>query len=403
MVIDTPGYKDRLFAEADRLADEQPAPGAELSERLAGLLALGRQIRAATEQPVTFRPALFWHDEEPVIWPRSVNLIQGQTGVHKSRVAELFGSAVLRARALPDEALGIEFRPAPDEVYKLLYVDTERNTSDQLPFAIQQLKGRAGFDQSDHPPALDYTSLVLLPRAERFPALAEYLAYQRAGFTGHLLVILDVLSDCVADYNDVAASLGLMDLLNVAVNEQDVTFLCVIHENPGGTSNKARGHLGTEAGNKASTALQVGFVKEGGKPTSLLQLLYLKRRYAAPGLVFFAVYDEAARGLVRAAPELAALAGAHTGPPRQDPTGKVLGLLPELLASKAVGAGVLEAELAARLGRTTRTVRDYLAKLLLPGAGHITDATGRVCQLTKRKEPAGLTVLYALEPVANSP
>jgi hypothetical protein len=235
--------------------------------------------------------------------------------------------------------LGIEFRPALGEAYKLLYVDTERNTSDQLPFAIQQLKSRAGFNPHDHPPALNYTSLVLLPRAERFPALAEYLAYHRAGFAGHLLVILDVLSDCVADYNDVAASLGLMDLLNVAVNEQDVTFLCVIHENPGGASNKARGHLGTEAGNKASTALQVGFVKEGGKPTLLLQLLYLKRRYAAPGLVFFAVYDEAACGLVRAAPELAALAGQRARPPRQGQAEKVLALLPELLASGAVGAG----------------------------------------------------------------
>jgi hypothetical protein len=303
---------------------------------------------------------------------------------------------------MPDESLGIEFRPAPGETYKLLYVDTERNTSDQLPFAIQQLKGRAGFDLSEHPPALDYTSLVLLPRAERFPALAEYLSHYRAGFVGHLLVILDVLSDCVADYNDVAASLGLMDLLNVAVNEQDVTFLCVIHENPGGASNKARGHLGTEAGNKASTALQVGFVKDRGKPTPLLQLLYLKRRYAAPGLMFFAVYDETARRLVRAAPELVALTGPHTRQPRQDSAGKVLVLLSELLVSGAVGAGVLEAELAARLGCSTRTVRSYLTKLVLPGAGYVHDATGRVYQLIKRKEPASLTVLYALTPVANS-
>ena len=306
---------------------------------------------------------------------------------------------MLRTDPPPDEALGIEFRPVLGEAYKLLYVDTERNTSDQLPFAIQQLKGRAGFDLSDHPLALDYTSLVLLPRAARFPALAEYLAHHRLGFSGHLVVILDVLSDCVADFNDVAASLELMDLLNVAVNEQDATFLCVIHENPGGASNKARGHLGTEAGNKASTALQVGFMKEGGKSTPLLQLMYLKRRYAAPGLTFFAVYDEATRGLVRATPELP---DARTGPTRPDLTGKVLTLLTELLATGPVAAGVLEAKLAARLARTTRTVRGYLTDLLVSGTGYMTDAAGCVCQLTKHKEPTGLTVLYALTPVINS-
>ena len=392
-----------LLAHAAELL-ATPTPAAEPSERLAGLLTISQQVRAATEQPVTFRPAIFWHDGEPVIWPRTVNLIQGQTGVHKSRVAELFGSAVLRAGVLPDEALGIEFRPDTGETYRLLYVDTERNTSDQLPFAIQQLKGRAGYDLPAHPPALDYTSLVLLPRAERFPALAEFLAHHRAGFAGHLLVILDVLSDCVADFNDVAASLALMDLLNVAVNEQDVTFLCVLHENPGGATNKARGHLGTEAGNKASMALQVGFVRDGGKATPLLQLLYLKRRYAAPGLAFFAVYDEAARGLVRASPELAeALTGSRPGPQSKATVGQVLQLLPGLLTDGPLPAGELENALAAELGVVSRTVRAYLVKLLPPGAGYVTDTAGRLCQLIKTKAPAGQSVLYALEPVPNSP
>lgn len=393
-----------LLAHAAELL-AAPAVPAEPSERLAGLLTLSRELRAATERPVTFRPAIFWHDGEPVIWPRTVNLIQGQTGVHKSRVAELFGSAVLSAGPLAADALGLEFRPAAGETYRLLYVDTERNTSDQLPFAIQGLKGRAGYDLAQHPPALDYTSLVLLPRPERFPALAEYLAHHRAGFDGHLIVILDVLSDCVSDYNDVAASLALIDLLNVAVNGQDATFLAVIHENPGpSTANKARGHLGTEAGNKASTALQVGFVKENGRPTPLLQLLYLKRRYAAPGLAFFAVYDEAAKGLVRAAPELAAAYAAPrpSGPQRKAPAAKVLGLLPELLASGPLPAGELETKLATQLYVSTRTAKTYLAELLLPGAGYVADVAGRVCCLTKTKA-AGLAVLYELTPTPAPP
>lgn len=383
-----------------------PVEPALPSARLARLLQLSREVRAASEQPIAFRPAIFWQDGEPVIWPRTVNLIQGQTGVHKSRVAELFGSAVLTQGLLRGDALGLEFRPAAGQRYRLLYVDTERNTSDQLPFAIQGLKARAGYGLADHPPGLDYTSLVMEPRADRFPALADYLAHQRAGFDGHLIVILDVLSDCVADYNDVAASLGLVDLLNVAVNGQDATFLAVIHENPGsGTPTKARGHLGTEAGNKASTVLQVGFVKENGQPTPLLQLLYLKRRYAAPGLAFFAVYDEAAKGLVRAAPALADAYAAPrpSGPQRKASAATVLGLLPELLAEGPLPAGELQHALAARLAITAKTANRYLADLLLPGAGYALNRAGQVCRLTKAKALAGLSVLYSLTPMPPDP
>ena len=206
-----------LLTHGQQMASAAPEP----SQALAALLADEQLLRTASTQQVNFRPALFWQDDEPAIWPRTVNLIQGQTGVHKSRVAELFGSALLATlagRPAPAAMLGLGFRPEPGECYRLLYVDTERNLTDQFPYALQQLKLRAGYDITQHPPEFYYTSLVRAPRAERFARLAEYLAYYRRGFKGHVIVILDVLSDCVADYNDVGASLGLIDLLNVAVN-----------------------------------------------------------------------------------------------------------------------------------------------------------------------------------------
>jgi len=72
-----------LLTHAQQLASQAPEP----SQALAALLADEQLLRVASTSPVTFRPALFWHDDEPVIWPRTVNLIQGQTGVHKSRAA----------------------------------------------------------------------------------------------------------------------------------------------------------------------------------------------------------------------------------------------------------------------------------------------------------------------------
>lgn len=375
------------------------------SASLARLLSISNQIKACTERTVVFPPALLWQDDEPVIWPRTVNLIQGQTGVHKSRVAELFGSAILSKGPNPrqGDSLGILFRPVEGEKYRLLYVDTERNLSDQLPFAIQNLKQRAGYGFKDHPAELSYTSLVNLPRQQRFAGLIEFLNHHRANFSGHLIVILDVLSDCVSDFNDVAASLELIDSLNVAVNEQNATFLAVIHENPGaGAANKARGHLGTEAGNKASTALQVSFVKDKGKPTELIQLLYLKRRYAAGGFTFFAMYDQEAKGLARANPELAINRdkAPQAGPKRKASPAEVLKHLAELLAGRSLSAGILEHELAVRLSISTRTAKDYLEELLVPDAGYAKDSIGRLSSLSKAR--LGKTMCYSLTPVLGS-
>jgi len=396
--MSSPGTLADMIDNANNLAIAAAPP----SERQLRQREQSALLRAAYTKPVTFRPALFWHDDEQVIWPRTVNLIQGQTGVHKSRVAEVFGSAVLAqlaGRPNLSATLGVGFRPVEGEHYRLLYVDTERNLTDQFPFALQQLKTRAGYDLAQHPPGFDFASLVLESRAERFAALTEFLADQRRDFDGHLLVILDVLSDCVADYNDVGASLGLIDLLNVAVNEQDATFLAVIHENPGSTA-KARGHLGTEASNKASTVLQVSLVKEQNRPTGLIQLLYLKRRYAAPGLTFFATFDEFSKGLVRAdadAPEVQVRAR-PTGPPRKASATTVLAILPDLLASAPMSAGHLASAVASQLSIGNRTAREYLAELLEPGAGYVNDAQGRRCCLTRSRAQTGLSLLYSLKP-----
>jgi hypothetical protein len=323
----------------------------------------------------------------------------GQTGSHKSRLAELISSAIIAKDALRGDALGVEFRPATGEKYRTLYVDTERNLSDQLPYAIQCLKGRAGYGFTEHPAELDYTSLVMLPRTERFPALVEFLAHHRAGFEGHLIVVLDVLSDCVADFNDVAASLQLMDMLNVAVNEQNATILAVIHENPGTGSSKARGHLGTEATNKASTVLQIGYVKEGGKATPLIQIACLKRRYGAPGHTFYATFDESTKGLVRAdydVPE----GSARPGRQRATPVTEIVLLLTEFLGSAPLSAGQLEQTLADRLTVSARTARKYLSELLEPNAAYVLNAEKQLCRLTNEKAPSGPGKVYSLAPVS---
>jgi hypothetical protein len=178
-------------------------------------------------------------------------------------------------------------------------VDTERNQSEQLPFALQSIQVNAGYELKDHPINFEYTSLLQILRKERFEALNDYLKLLRESIKNPLFIVLDVSTDCIEDFNKVDKSMELIDLLNVAINEHDVTFLCLIHENPG--SNKARGHFGTELINKASTVMQVSFEKDANQnDTDIIRVKYIKCRSSARYTPFFIKYSAEAKGLVLA-------------------------------------------------------------------------------------------------------
>lgn len=358
------------------------------------LIATRERLQVRSEGTVTFAPALFWQDDEPIIWPRTLNLIQGQTGAHKSRVAELF-SAVLFAKQVPAcDTVGIVRQAQPGIEYTLCYVDTERNITDQLPYAIQQMRERAGYGRDYHPSTFDYVSLEEVPRADRLTALRQYLAHVRTTYEGHLVIVLDVLTDCIGSFNDEKESLLLVDMLNRLINTQNLTFLCVIHENPGGV--KARGHLGTEAANKASTVLQVGYIKSGnGEPTDIVEMRYLKRRNGRPGLAFHVRYDEESKGLVRA--DLESVGQAMASRRTKAEAAELATALATELALGQVTAGELEKRLKTRLNAGERIIRERLSELI-ETATVVLDVSQRECLLCKTK--AGKQTMYSLLPSA---
>jgi hypothetical protein len=160
---------------------------------------------------------------------------------------------------------------------------------------------KAGFLIEDNPVNFEYISLLPISRKERFTALNEYLNHLRTASIKPLFIILDVSTDCIEDFNKTDKSMELIDLMNIAINEHNVTFLCLIHENP--KSDKARGHLGTEIMNKASTVIQVGYEKEAGnKDSNLICIKYLKCRSTERHPAFYAKYSNADKGLILATP-----------------------------------------------------------------------------------------------------
>lgn len=80
-----------------------------------------------------------------------------------------------------------------------------------------------------------------------------------------LAVFVDGIRDVLGDFNDLKESASLIDQCMTITTYQHCTFWSVLHENPG--TDKMRGHLGTEAANKASDVIRVSKKKTADKVT----------------------------------------------------------------------------------------------------------------------------------------
>jgi predicted ATPase len=45
-------------------------------------------------KPISFSQPIVWQKENPVFFPKTINVIQGKAGVHKSRLAETICAAL---------------------------------------------------------------------------------------------------------------------------------------------------------------------------------------------------------------------------------------------------------------------------------------------------------------------
>lgn len=268
------------------------------SANLQTVLTTKELLKERKANEIKFSEPVLKQGENAVIFPHTINVIQGQAGVHKSRLAENICAAFLKRFDCSNELLGFK-RTSFNSTHTIVYVDTERNLSEQLPYALQSIQIKAGYDKADHPINFEYISLLQINRKERFAALNEYLNYIKQKTNNPLFIVLDVSTDCIEDFNKTDKSMELIDLMNMAINEHNVIFLCLIHENP--KSDKARGHFGTELMNKASTVMQVGFEKDANQnDTDIIRVKYLKCRSTARHTPFYIKYSNEVKGLVLA-------------------------------------------------------------------------------------------------------
>lgn len=276
--------------------EELKEPG--ISNNLKTVLSTQEKLKELKSSEITFSRPVLKQGENAVIFPHTINVIQGQAGVHKSRLAEYICAAFLKQHNCSNELLGFS-RTNFEASHTVVYVDTERNHAEQLPFALQSIQIKAGYDKADHPINFEYISLLQINRKERFEVLNEYLNHIKKTTHNSLFIVLDVSTDCIEDFNKTDKSMELIDLMNMAINEHNVIFLCLIHENP--KSDKARGHFGTELMNKSSTVMQVGFEKDSSQnDTDIIRVKYLKCRSTVRHTPFYVKYSTASKGLVLA-------------------------------------------------------------------------------------------------------
>lgn len=362
------------------LNDHKDEPVLIQSSNLKLVLETKEKLMKAKSADIKFSEPILKQGNNAVIFPHTINVIQGQAGVHKSRLAEMICSAFLKTHDCKNELLGFK-RTNFSANHTVIYVDTERNLTDQLPYALQSIQVKAGYNKTEHPKNFEYISLLQVKRKDRFQALNEYLNHIKQNTKDSLFIVLDVSTDCIEDFNKTDKSMELIDLMNMAINEHDVVFLCLIHENP--NSDKARGHFGTELMNKASTVMQVGFEKDANQNnTDLIRVKYLKCRSTAKHQPFHFKYCQNEKGLVLVdANEIDALINSRK---KKAGNEDIIDMLGGYLGD---GTKMKRSELIEKLmtefKASPRTIEDRL-KDILETESEILNESGESCRLIKQ-------------------
>jgi hypothetical protein len=384
-----------LQNEITRLATESDS--IPVSPELEAMLEIERMLRDISKGTIEKPKPILKQGENAIIYANTINVIQGQAGTHKSRLVETMCSAFLKLPGHPNDLLGFT-RVGYDRPI-VVYVDTERNLKNQFPYAIQSIKSKAGYQPESDPPGFRFTSLLEVNRENRFKTLDLFLSHVRAENENKtIVVVLDVVTDCISDFNRPDQTVELVDALNIAVNKHDVCVVCLIHENPG--TEKARGHLGTELMNKATTNMKIGFeMDQFNNPTDLVRIKFLKGRWDKKPDPIHVKYCEIEKGLVWAdARDVATIkASRKQSAPVEDVVEKL-----ELIFDD--GSKMPRAELVKVLknefGASQKTVDDRL-KEIIDTNQEIFNRDGVPCYLYKERQ--GKEIIYSAKPMNTNP
>lgn len=211
-----------------------------LTEMDTSLSEAARRFAMSPIADLTITPmdVLIARDEDcPVVVRDELTLITGQKKAFKSRILWKMVSSALGGK--PENCLGFMAAKCP---LKVVHLDTEQH-SNSIKRQILGTLLSAGQDISwPHPNLVVYGG-----RRESVEVLREAIPYILKNHKPDILAI-DVITDLVENFNDGLEANNLVRMLLRYAGEYHCAIVVSIHQNPG--SEKERGHLGTELGNK---------------------------------------------------------------------------------------------------------------------------------------------------------
>jgi hypothetical protein len=403
-IIDEPsGEISTLELEADVQANlakdkprKKPSPPKKELDLLTDMLEISNRIEEAATGDIVSLPPVMLLDGRPIIKQNSINLIQGSYGSHKSRLAENLVASLIAKDDCTTDFWG--FEKNPNETFAVAYIDTERNIREELPRALQTIRRLAGCKPRKKHPRLHLHSIKKYDRSIRQDATQLILSKIRQDTAHHhLVVVLDVITDCLNGFNDDKEAVRLYDFLGNLCEDHDCTVIAVIHENP--NSNKARGHVGTEGANKSSTVFKIGYEKgQDGKESDFIKLEFLKLRHGKKPSPIYLRFCEEASNLVEASKEELEAAGITSS--TANSTDEFPSLVSEAFANnESIPRSELLKYLTEKMKKSERTVDKYLKRLMANENTWVNNAKGEPCTLIKNGSN-GTPLIYSLEIIA---
>lgn len=197
------------------------------------------------EQP---KPALELFNQEENCWNimgtyGNISMLKGKAKSKKTFLLTLIVSAAVKSDAI-DKFIRYN---NPGAKTNILYFDTEQHKSD-VNLVLERI---CKLSEYKRPTNLHAYALRSMGPAERLKAVEE-LIYDTEDLG---VVVLDGIRDLVVSINDESESSALVSKLMKWSEELNIHIITVLHENP--SSDKARGHLGTEMMNKAETVIGI--------------------------------------------------------------------------------------------------------------------------------------------------
>lgn len=252
-------------------------------------------LKSRLAKTISFLKPMLMHGETGLINSNTINIIKGDFGTFTSRVVETICSSLLSERGI-ETSLG--FSKNQLGPFQLLFVSTERNISDELPFDLQQIVTQVSPDET-LPSNFSFIPLKEVSQENRFQVLRTIIRCKQTHPDYHLFIVLDKSSGLMPDSDNPEHTKKLLNLMDFAVNNCDCTFLCVMQENSCG--EKTIGHLESELMKVSSTIIQSEHVKNCDA-YDLIEVKFINPRSNETLACIFYKYRNQARSLLLADP-----------------------------------------------------------------------------------------------------